>query len=269
MDSDFAGKKETVYNLWMLEFKEFKENLISIAEIKDLIARFKISGEELTEHKDRIYNEELYLLRQEMKIKDDLVNSLKQNFENERKNLVEVIDSYKKTIDSKVNLFEDIVNQKKKEFVVLKNEKERLKGIEMAKAKVKYLFKKLIQLTENEMLFWNEQKELIKKILNEHSEVKNKEVSFLKNQLELMQNEHENSRKSNEANLKKILESVESQLNLFKERELFTVSQLLDLEEKFGAYRNEKGKTITLLKDEIEQLKGYNLLLSKINTDKI
>ena len=58
MDSDFAGKKETVYNLWMLEFKEFKENLISIAEIKDLIARFKISGEELTEHKDRIYNEE-------------------------------------------------------------------------------------------------------------------------------------------------------------------------------------------------------------------
>ena len=140
MDSDFAGKKETVYNLWMLEFKEFKENLISIAEIKDLIARFKISGEELTEHKDRIYNEELYLLRQEMKIKDDLVNSLKQNFENERKNLVEVIDSYKKTIDSKVSLYEEIVNQKKKEFAVLKNEKERLKGIEIAKAKVKYLF---------------------------------------------------------------------------------------------------------------------------------
>ena len=44
-----------------------------------------------------------------------------------------------------------------------------------------------------------------------------------------MQNEHENSRKSNEANLKKILESVESQLNLFKERELFTITQLLDL----------------------------------------
>ena len=84
-----------------------------------------------------------------------------------------------------------------------------------------------------------------------------------------MQNELENSIKSNEANLKKILESVESQLNLFEERELFTVCQLLDLEEKFGAYRHEKGKTITLLKDEIEQLKGYNLLLSKINTDKI
>jgi len=118
------------------------------------------------------------------------------------------------------------------------------------------------------MVFWNEQKELIKKILNEHSEVKNKEVSFLKNQIELMQNELENSRKSNEANLKKILESVDAQLNLFKERELFTVSQLLDLEEKFGSYRNEKEKNISLLKDEIEQLKGYNLLLSKINTDK-
>jgi hypothetical protein len=118
------------------------------------------------------------------------------------------------------------------------------------------------------MLYWNEQKELIKKILNEHSEVKNKEVTFLKNQIDLMQNELENSRKSNEANLKKVLESVESQLNLFKERELFTVSQLLDLEEKFVAYKNEREKTITLLKDEIEQLKGYNVLLSKINSDK-
>jgi hypothetical protein len=110
---------------------------------------------------------------------------------------------------------------------------------------------------------------LIKKIFNEHSEVKNKEVSYIKNQLELIQNELENSRKSNEANLKKILESDESQLNLFKESELFTVSQLLDLEEKFGAYRNEKGKNISLLKDEIEQLKGYNLLLSKINSENI
>jgi hypothetical protein len=71
--------------IWMLEFKEFKENLVAISEIKDLRARFKISREELTEHKDRIYNEELYLLRQGMKIKDDLVNSLKQNFENEGK----------------------------------------------------------------------------------------------------------------------------------------------------------------------------------------
>ena len=79
------------------------------------------------------------------------------------------------------------------------------------------------------MLFWNEQKELIKKIINEHSELKYKEVSFLKNQLELMENELENSRKSNEVNLKKLLESVESQLNLFKERELFTITQLLDL----------------------------------------
>jgi hypothetical protein len=41
------------------------------------------------------------------------------------------------------------------------------------------------------MLFWNEQKELIKKIINEHSEVKYKEVSFLKNQLELMENDLE------------------------------------------------------------------------------
>lgn len=138
MNSDFSGKKETVFNLWMLEFKEFKNNLITIAEIKELIENFKINGEELTVHKDRIYNEELYLLRQEMKVKDELVNSLKQNFENERKNLVEIIETFKKTIDSKVNLYDDLINQKKKEFSVLRNEKERLKGVELSKAKVNY-----------------------------------------------------------------------------------------------------------------------------------
>jgi len=138
MDSDMTGKKETVFNLWMLEFNEFKENLITISEIRDLIAKFKIDGEVLTVHKDRIYNEELYLLRQEMKIKDDLVNSLKQNFDEDRKNLVNLTESFKKTIQSKVNLYEELVNQKKKEYDSLCNEKDRLKGVEIAKAKVNY-----------------------------------------------------------------------------------------------------------------------------------
>jgi len=85
MENDFVGKKETIFNLWILEFKEFKENLMTIADIKAIIERFKIEGEELTEHKDRVYNEELYLLRQEIKVKDDSFDEMKKTFDIERK----------------------------------------------------------------------------------------------------------------------------------------------------------------------------------------
>jgi hypothetical protein len=55
-------------------------------------------------------------------------------------------------------------------------------------------------------------------------------------------------------------------LNLFKERELFTVAQLYDVEERFKGSKEEKDRIIALLKDEIEEIKGHNLLLSKLKS---
>jgi hypothetical protein len=90
----------------------------------------------------------------------------------------------------------------------------------------------------------------------------------LKNQIELLHKEFESSRKVNESNLQNVLKSIESQMTLLKQRESFTVSQLLEVEEKFVVYRKEKERMISLLKEEIGEIKGHNLLLSKIKTEK-
>lgn len=74
----------------------------------------------------------------------------------------------------------------------------------------------------------------------------------------------DNNRKLTDDNIQNVIKSVEFQLNLFKERESFSVNQLLQLEERFGAFREEKERTITLLKEELEDIKGHNLLLSKL-----
>jgi len=96
---------------------------------------------------------------------------------------------------------------------------------------------------------------------------KNKEIALLKNQSEILQKELDTSRKINEANLQNVIQSIENQLGLFKERELFTVSQLLELEEKFSTFREEKERMLSLLKEEVQDIKGHNLLLSKIKSD--
>lgn len=124
-------------------------------------------------------------------------------------------------------------------------------------------------MTENEINLWSEQKEGIRQFLQDHNEGKNREIGLLKNHVDIMQRELENSRKLSEANITNVINSVELQLNLFKERELFTVSQLLELEDKFTNFREEKERTISILKEEISDLKGHNILLSKIKIDQI
>jgi hypothetical protein len=114
---------------------------------------------------------------------------------------------------------------------------------------------------------WNEHREYLKNLLQEHTDTKNKEISLLRSQADILQKELESSRSLNEANLQNVINSIEKQLGLFKERELFTVSQLLELEEKFNVYRDEKERMLSLLKEEIQEIKGHNTLLSKIKSD--
>lgn len=140
MENDYAGKKETVFNLWMLEFKEFKDNLFSISDVKSLIDKFKIDGTELTLHKEKVLCEEVLILRDEIKIKDDLNSTAKKNFEKEKKNLLEIIESYKKSIDSKILNYDNLIKEKQLEIESLKKEKTRLEGIENAKRNVNCFF---------------------------------------------------------------------------------------------------------------------------------
>jgi len=136
IENDFIAKKETVYNLWILEFKEFKENLITLTDIKNIIEKFKSEGDELNLHKRQILNEEIYLSRQEVAKKDEVFNLQKKNFENELKEKQLLLDNYKKNFTSKLDGLEKLIKLREVEFSALMSEKEKLIKIEENKKKV-------------------------------------------------------------------------------------------------------------------------------------
>jgi len=118
-------------------------------------------------------------------------------------------------------------------------------------------------LTEAETIGWIDQKEQIKIFLNQHSDTKNKEITNLKNQVQILQKEIEETKKSNEKNVAHMLSSVESQIAILRDREIFNLKQMQNTEEKLRAFKEEKQRVINLLRDEIKNLKKNNDILSK------
>lgn len=258
-ENEHFAKKETIFNLWMIEFKEFKENLITITDIKGIVEKFKIEGGELKIQRDKLINEEIYLLRQEIKTKDKSISDLKSNYKKENSNLNEVLEQYRKGIEGRISSLELMLTQRGNEITALRNEKERVLGIEKRKK----------ELTESELILWAEQKESIKVFLQEHMNSKDKEIQILKLAVETMQTELDFSKKSYDEAMDNLIKSNETQIQLIKERENFTTKQLLELEQKMKNFREEKEKLINLLKSEIEELRANNVLISKLRNDKL
>lgn len=90
---------------------------------------------------------------------------------------------------------------------------------------------------------------------------------MLKNHVEICQKELNNTKENYQRDIDNVLKSVESQLILVKDRELFTVSQLVELEDRYNNLKQEKERMTSLLKDELEDLKGQNRVLSKLKTE--
>ena len=86
----------------------------------------------------------------------------------------------------------------------------------------------------------------------------------MKNQINLLQKEVEEIKKSNEKNVTNILMSCETQINMLKDREVFNLKQMNNTEEKFRSYKEEKDRTITLHKEEIKNLKRNFQVLNKV-----
>lgn len=108
-----------------------------------------------------------------------------------------------------------------------------------------------------------EQKEQLKLFLNQHNDTKNKEIITLKSQVQILQKEIDDIKKSNDINLSNILASVESQIAILRDREIFNLRQMQSTEEKLKAFKDEKERIISLLRDEIKNLKKNNEALSK------
>jgi hypothetical protein len=114
---------------------------------------------------------------------------------------------------------------------------------------------------------WNEQKELLNTLVITQFESKDKEINLLKNHVEIVQKELNNTKENYQKDIDNVLKSVETQLGLVKDRELFTVSQLVELEERFNSLKEEKERITQLLKEENEELKNQNRILSKLKSD--
>ena len=67
MENDYFGKKETIFNLWMLEFNEFKAKLLSVNELKAVCSKFDSAGDQLRSLQKEFLSEELMLLRNEVR----------------------------------------------------------------------------------------------------------------------------------------------------------------------------------------------------------
>ena len=136
LQHDFSSKKENIFNLWLMEFKEFKENLMTMTEIKNVVNKFHVEGEELKLNGERIYAEELLMLRDEMKVKDDIIKDLKKNNEEEKGKLNKLIEFYKNTVNVKQTAYDGLITQKQMEIQSLQNEKLSLIQIEKKKQDV-------------------------------------------------------------------------------------------------------------------------------------
>jgi len=99
-----------------MEFKEFKENLFTMTEIKNVVNKFHVEGEELRLNNERVYAEELLMLRDEMKVKDDIIKDLKKNNEEEKAKLNKLIEFYKNTVNVKQTTYDALIAQKQLEI---------------------------------------------------------------------------------------------------------------------------------------------------------
>ena len=253
MENDFMGKKDTVLNLWILEFQEFKNNLVNFNDIKNIINHFHVNGEELTKHKSYICNEELYIIRQEIKKKDDYFEKLDCSRKDENERNLKIVDNYKKNMDDKIKTYQMLIDNKNKEIDAVKLEKEKLTNFDNKKK----------EQDEKEMKIWEEQKKHLGEILNEQIDTKGNDINLLKDQIKLY--EEKIKQMNNEFNDKivKIKENCDDQLKIVKERENFVIQQNENTLEQFEIYKDEKERMINALKVENESLKNKNNLMSK------
>ena len=253
MENDFMGKKDTVLNLWILEFQEFKNNLVNLNDIKNIINHFHINGEELTKHKSYICNEELYIIRQEIKKKDDYFEKLDSSRKEENERNLKIVENYKKNMNDKIKTYEMLIDNKNKEIDAVKLEKEKLTNFDNKKK----------EQDEKEMKIWEEQKKHLDEILNEQIDAKGNDINLLKDQIKLYEDKIQKMNIEFNDKIVKIKESCDEQLKIVKERENFVIQQNENTLEQFEIYKDEKERMINALKVENESLKNKNNLMSK------
>ncbi len=137
MEKEVSGKKERIYNVWRLEFMDFRDKTMNIAKINSMVEKFKIDGDDLNVFKDILLDEEYILLKEEMKIKDELYKQSHDAFDGERVKLLGLIEDYKKTFNDKILKYDKMMDEKKRELEAIGKEKERFFNLSSLRHMVK------------------------------------------------------------------------------------------------------------------------------------
>ena len=252
-DDDLMNKKETIINIWTLEFEEFKQNLININEIKNIINNFTVQSNELKKDKDFIHNEELILIRQEIQTKDDFYEKIKKRFDEEKLSYKKIIENYQKSLNDRLNAYDLLIDNKNKEIEALKMEKEKLENFNNNKK----------EMHEKEILIWNDQKNNFENIIKDYPNLKDKDIDELKNNIILLEDSLNKKDIEIQKKLKDAEKNFDDQIKLIKDREIYINNQYDNLKEEYDIYKDEKERIIKVIKMELEQLKDKNILLSK------
>ena len=253
MEDDFMTKKETVLNLWITEFTEFKDNLYRVDEIQQSLNSFEVQGEELVKLKEFLVNDELVKFREEAKKKDTAVEKLKEAHKKQNKKYELIISNYKNKIDQQMKLFDQLTESKTKEVEALSEEKKKLK---------RFNDEKYVVLTK-EKLIWAKQKEVIDNFLKNHDDFSTSQIGPLQKEIQILEKELITVKEENKKQIEAALVSIKNQITLLKDREEITIKQYDALQNMFENYKDEKERTIKILKAELQNLKDCNILLEK------
>lgn len=99
-----------------------------------------------------------------------------------------------------------------------------------------------------------------------HLDAKEKQLDLLKGHVEIIQKELNNAKESYLTEIVNIKKSCDEQINLIKDREMFTVEQLREVEDRYSNLKSEKEAIVNLLKEEIDELKNQNRLMNLMTT---
>ena len=242
-----AEKQKKNTELWVQEYKKFKDIFYTMSDIDKNSNEFGNECEKLKNNRDFLCEDELTKLKCDLKnLNKEIQTLINKTSKEDTLNPEEIIQNIK----LKLNIYKMLIDKKEKEVT----------GLEQHKKLINDYNNFLTKNGENEELLCEEQKIMIDELINDFegqnflTEQMDEEI----NHLEKKVNEDIYSR-----NLNMLNESVNSRLKLIKDRENYIVKQSEQITGGLKNVAEQKKNALDTLRTENQQLKNRNYIMNK------
>ena len=246
-------KQQNAVDLWLQEFKEFKECYNSPNDIQNLIKKFCLTMENLKNISDYKNEIELKKLTSEVHLKEKQLKTIKENKELENSKNKKKIENVQKQIFEKVKLYDDLANKRDLLITDIGNSTNDTKKINEKKNND----------NENELNGISEQKMIIQKIIDENNNLKLPLFSGLRNKIKELENQVKDKSENYLNSIKEIKETSDEQLKIIKDREDYITKQTDIVSNNLKSVANQNERAVSALRQENQQIKDKNYTLSK------